>query len=368
MENYPARMHRTTCDEACDSRDLTVVVPLADVGLNPTVEEGDPSALPAGYSTTTIDVYLYDLLDDPHAITVHSPMHSSRRYIADCLVCGAVGGTLNSGGNDVFIGLAEAHESGYAGTAWLHANPNGTTTVTVFLVQGLFARPASAELNAPSTTLLPPMEPPRPVASVTPPAAPLFKDLEPPPENEEGKSRRALGALGTVAGVVVGIPLVLIWAILSIALPILIIVALVMGPGDSWNMVKAWVPGIGDQEESEREACQGYGNWLAAANERGGRAVTLMDPVRKREVEDPAALRRISADLRTIANEQRQSVPPAEANKLNSLFVDMYDGFAEAIDAAVARDYTRYSSLEAEMTRLGAEADAEDRRVRGVCM
>ncbi len=71
MENYPTRIHYTTCEEACDSRDPTNVIPLADVGLNQTVEEGDPSALPAGYSTTTIDVFLDDLLADPHSITVH---------------------------------------------------------------------------------------------------------------------------------------------------------------------------------------------------------------------------------------------------------------------------------------------------------
>ncbi len=364
MENYPTRIHYTTCEEACDSRDPTNVIPLADVGLNQTVEEGDPSALPAGYSTTTINVYLDDLLADPHSITVHPP----GQYMADCLVCGAIGGTLSSGGNDVFIGLAEAHESGYAGTAWLHANANGTTTVTVFLVQGLFARPAPATLSAPSTTLLPPVEAPRPAASVTPPSGPLFKDLEPPPEDEERKRRRALGVLGTVAGGVVGIPLVLIWTILSIALPILVIGALVMGPGDSWKMVKAWVPGMSAEEESESEACRGYRDWLSAANERGGRAVALIEPVQKREVEDPATLRRIGTDLRNIANEELRSGPPPEANKLSSLFVEMYEGYAEAIDATVARDYTRYSSLEAEIKRLTTEGDAEDKRVRGVCM
>ncbi len=289
--------------------------------------------------------------------------------MADCLVCGAVGGTLSSGGNDVFIGLAEANESGYAGTAWLHANANDTTTVTVFLVKGLFTRNTTKRSQmAPSASSLPPVQAPRPVTSATATPAPLFKDFDRVPEVEEGKGRRRLGVLGQLAGAIVGIPLVLIWTVFSLALPILVISAFLVGPADTWDALKAWIPGGNEEEENGSEACTGYLDWLTAANERGGRAVAMIEQVRKREVEDPAALRRIGADLRNIANEERQSKPPAEANKLKGLFVDMYEGFANAIDANVANDYTRYSSLEAEIMRLGTEADAEDKRVRGVCM
>jgi hypothetical protein len=93
---------------------------------------GSPSAMPAGQSTTVIEVALSDILAAEHAINVHLSSEEIATYIA----CGAIGGTPDANGN-LFVGLAEQNDSGYSGIAWLHDNGDGTTTVTVFLSMGL---------------------------------------------------------------------------------------------------------------------------------------------------------------------------------------------------------------------------------------
>lgn len=58
---------------------------------------------------------------------------------------------------------------------------------------------------------------------------------------EKDQSQGLMGKLGSGLATAVGIPLAIVLGLISIvistALPILIIVALIMGPGDTWNML-----------------------------------------------------------------------------------------------------------------------------------
>lgn len=138
---HPAHIHAGNCD----TLDPNPLFPLADVSM-PTPDMGamaspmaspmaggmmgSAAGIPAAYSTTTLDIALADILAAEHAINVHESAANITNYIA----CGAITGMM---GDDVFVGLSEMNNSGFSGIAWLHANEDNTTTVTVFLAQGL---------------------------------------------------------------------------------------------------------------------------------------------------------------------------------------------------------------------------------------
>jgi hypothetical protein len=109
-----------------------VASPEATPVMGDTTGMGSASAIPAGQSTTVVEIALADILADDHAINVHLSNEDPGTYIA----CGAIGGVPDDNGN-LFIGLAEQNDSGYSGVAWLHDNGDGTTTVTIFLGWGL---------------------------------------------------------------------------------------------------------------------------------------------------------------------------------------------------------------------------------------
>ncbi len=142
---HPAHIHAGNCE----TLDPNPLFPLADVSM-PTSDMsamaspmaspvaspmaggmmGSMACIPAAYSTTTLDIALTDILAAEHAINIHESAQNIQNYIA----CGAIVGMM---GDDVFVGLSEVNNSGFSGIAWLHANEDNTTTVTVFLAQGL---------------------------------------------------------------------------------------------------------------------------------------------------------------------------------------------------------------------------------------
>ncbi len=145
---HPAHIHAGNC-ETLDPNPLfplaDVSMPTADMGMMGTPMAGmdaspmagmtgglmgSAAAIPAAYSTTTLDIGLSDILASEHAINVHESAENIQNYIA----CGAIGGMM---ADDIFVGLSEVNNSGFSGIAWLHANEDNTTTVTVFLAQGL---------------------------------------------------------------------------------------------------------------------------------------------------------------------------------------------------------------------------------------
>ena len=79
-------------------------------------------------SETTVEAALADLSAGGFAINVHESMENIGNYIA----CGEIAGTPNDSG-DLTINLAPLNDSGYNGTATLHDNGDGTTTVSITL-------------------------------------------------------------------------------------------------------------------------------------------------------------------------------------------------------------------------------------------
>lgn len=142
---HPAHIHEGTCSNINPNPEY----PLADVsyenlggsaaaspvGGTPAAAGantvGVAAAIPAEGSVTQVKVSLQHLLATAHAINVHESATDITHYIA----CGDIGGILN--GKDLVFGIHELNDSGLVGTAWLHDNGDGTTTVTLFLAHGL---------------------------------------------------------------------------------------------------------------------------------------------------------------------------------------------------------------------------------------
>ena len=109
---------------------------------------GPDPLVPVVTSTATVDTALSDLLAAPHAIVIESVdlEGDARTPIA----CGNVGGVLTD--NEVVFGL-RAQLADTSGVAWVHGNPDGTTTITLFVTQGLSGDAAgSVHTPVPSET------------------------------------------------------------------------------------------------------------------------------------------------------------------------------------------------------------------------
>ncbi len=139
---HPGHIHSGTCDTLGD-----VVFPLndtvaADASATP---EAMTAATPAAgegevvaQSTSTVDVALDDILAAEHAINLHESAEAIDVYIA----CGDITGEPTDGMLE--IELLELNGSGYMGTAMLMDNGDGTTDVTVMLMEsGTMATPAA---------------------------------------------------------------------------------------------------------------------------------------------------------------------------------------------------------------------------------
>ena len=155
---HPAHIHAGTCATLGE-----IVFPLADVRLStPSAGAASPAAspaamgspvavvtttaaIPAAVSVTTVEADLATILSAQHAVNVHLSAEQIGAYIA----CGNLGGTPDDQGN-LFVGLAEQNASGYSGTAWLHDNGDGTTTVTIFLALGLSGTAGGIEIATPA--------------------------------------------------------------------------------------------------------------------------------------------------------------------------------------------------------------------------
>lgn len=137
----PAHIHEGTCETLG-----AVAYPLTDVALAPLADEEaatseDPAMLHADdvlTSVTTVDVALADLLSGEYAINVHESAEQIDTYVS----CGEIAGQIrlhlrSDAPAGLVIPLRELNDSGYAGVAWLEPAADNTTTVTIFLAQGL---------------------------------------------------------------------------------------------------------------------------------------------------------------------------------------------------------------------------------------
>jgi nitrite reductase (NO-forming) len=115
-------------------------------------------------STAVVDTPLAELLDVPHSVVVESvDLEADTRTP---IACGNVGGVVTD--DEVVFGLRSLLAD-TSGVAWLQGHADGTTTVTLFVTQGL-----SAVAAGPGHTPVPgtPAAEPEASAAETPPAAP----------------------------------------------------------------------------------------------------------------------------------------------------------------------------------------------------
>jgi hypothetical protein len=138
---HPAHIHSGTCDTLGD-----VVYPLNAVAGSAPASNG---AIPVELSVTRVEASLQEILATPHAINVHESTENIGNYIA----CGNVAGAPS--GQDLFIGLGELNNSGQSGIAWLHDNGDGSTTVSVFLAEGLSGGAAPMPAGTPTAAASP---------------------------------------------------------------------------------------------------------------------------------------------------------------------------------------------------------------------
>lgn len=148
-------VHAGICGDLADGEPTTLnelgyVTPLLDLTAatpaGPFKPAGPEGAFPTMLGLTTIETSLDDLLAAPYAIDIHiiDEGEGSDVLTADdtetldiVLACGNIGGVRN--GDDIVFGLQSAPDAGTdtMGIAWLHANADATTTVRLFVSQGL---------------------------------------------------------------------------------------------------------------------------------------------------------------------------------------------------------------------------------------
>lgn len=125
---HPAHIHSGTCDTLGD-----VVFPLENATdqppATPVTDTASGAESAAASSTTIVEAPLDDILAAEHAINVHESAENIDVYIA----CGDITGSPTEG--TLEIELQELNDSGYSGTAMLVDNGDGTTTVTVNVIQ-----------------------------------------------------------------------------------------------------------------------------------------------------------------------------------------------------------------------------------------
>lgn len=161
---FPAHIHAGTCETLGDVvfplNELTRAgadmppgsTPVAAVAT-PAEDAGTPAAMttnatpamgtgtPVASSTTIVEAALDDILAAEHAINVHESAENIQNYIA----CGDLTGPATDG--ELHIQLQELNGSGFTGEAHLVDNGDGTTTVTVNLMQGGTGTPEASPVS-----------------------------------------------------------------------------------------------------------------------------------------------------------------------------------------------------------------------------
>jgi hypothetical protein len=180
---------------------------------------------------------------------------------------------------------------------------------------------------------------------------------------ESEKSGRLADKLASGIGVIVAIPLAIIAFIVSTALPILVVVALFKGPGDTIDMVQAWIPGVG----GESATCDGLDDWYAVTTEREDRVAASIESIQTGDVDDRIGMILIANDLDRATLEQLRSNPPPAAVTLNDMVSDMYALLARGSREAGNGNSSSLVTYESQYRQLSADAEEEYERVRGAC-
>ena len=133
IEIHPAHTQEGTCEQPGAIVSTLSPVSTAYVvdGEPMVVPEvvGSPNNVPVEYSSTTLPVSLAQILDGQFIVDVKV----SEDDQANSVACGDIGG-LMLGTSDLPISMLPIGDSGHVGTAWLHDNGNGTTTLSIALI------------------------------------------------------------------------------------------------------------------------------------------------------------------------------------------------------------------------------------------
>jgi hypothetical protein len=179
----------------------------------------------------------------------------------------------------------------------------------------------------------------------------------------EEESQGLFGRLASVFGHGIAFVLALIVGLIGTVLPILIVVALFMGPGDTWEMVRGWIPGGGN----DNPACEGFDDWYEESADRSHRLLGMLEDYQSDPSADPASLRSFATEADAMAAEQRRSSPPPEAVTLNGVMVETLELWADALRAIANGDQAAFQSYYNESTLLTIVFDNEEQRVFDVC-
>lgn len=183
---------------------------------------------------------------------------------------------------------------------------------------------------------------------------------------EKDQSQGLMGKLGSGLATAVGIPLAIVLGLISIvistALPVLVVMALIMGPGDTWDMVSAWIPGRGN----DNLACAGFDDWYEKSAERSQQVVRMLEEVNV-QTASPAELRSLATEVDALTAEQRRSNPPQEAVVLNGMMVETLALGADALRDIASGDQSGVQYFVDESSRLTPIYDAEEERVFEAC-
>lgn len=127
-EPIAATIHQGTCEEVGGTvfvlNEVASTAPAEDAEL-----AGVGSAIPVLASATSLNSPLDLVLGSPHALVLSSSEEEAP------IACGGIGGMVSE--SDVFFGIAERNDSGYAGIGSLRSPEEGQTVVTVLVAQGL---------------------------------------------------------------------------------------------------------------------------------------------------------------------------------------------------------------------------------------
>jgi hypothetical protein len=148
IDVHPAHTHEGTCPQP--GAIVSTLSPVSSAyvvdGESMVVPEivGSPDGIPVEYSSTTLPVPLSEITSGQYIVDVKV----SEEDQANSVACGEIGG-LMLGTTDLPIGLWPIDESGHYGTAWLHDNGDGTTNLSIALIDVGGGAPLSAGATIP---------------------------------------------------------------------------------------------------------------------------------------------------------------------------------------------------------------------------
>ncbi len=128
-----AQIHSGVCGQLEASPAFSLLDITVAGGSTGTTTAGQPTAVPARFSTTVVDANLADLLDSPYSVDIRLTADDPATSIACGDVGGVVGGQASEG--EIAIGLPTRNSSGYLGIAWLR-DEGERMVVTAFVAPG----------------------------------------------------------------------------------------------------------------------------------------------------------------------------------------------------------------------------------------